>query len=803
MRLGLGRARDPLLPHDHNNYAESDTILVRKKTAEGWSGPVIVSDYFGVNYQPVLAEDSRGNIIAVWTSRRGGKYALHWRRVGQNLSLGSELKILPAGKLESDPAILSDSQGKLWLAAQSYRRGSMDIVFYAFEGSGWRQMPAAAATPAPEFRPKLAVGRGGSIWAVWDVYENGKYRVKLSRFDTAAKRWDPPRNVPGDGRLDAYAPDVTVDSGGRVWVACARSSVEEAAYGLRGPKEGRAPLPTIRLVVWDDESWSHPSALIGEEPGHIASGDLPRVEHGRQGEIWVAWQRLFRHVDWKIGLATYSGGSWAGPEVFGRDEPIPLDGPPRKADQHPRLVIPREGPPVVAYQRGRGTFRNRDIHERRIKTPRLRTSEPKLSRFQPEQLQPVERAARPAPDREPVFDSAGNRRRLLFGDLHNHLLVDDGHQGSVDQLFVIHRDRYSSDFAATTSHGDSNKLLISELAHNDALTEALYKDNEFVTIPGFEWTQGDFVVPRAGHRHAIYETPGGPLYRPTEGHSDSIREFSDLMSKTNGLIFAHHITRAYTAGTDWSYVNTRVEPAAEMCSSWGRFEYYQNPGHIRGAEIKNASMQDVWKMGHRIGVIGGSDGHNLYGDRIQGLTGVYAEAHTRPAIFDAIRKRRCYATTGEPIQLDFRVNGHFMGAEIEAASGPVIEGQVSGAANLIAVEIVKYTAGDPIPFPVVYKASVEGPRAKIWWRDPDFTANSLYYLRVTQQLAPALATRYKDQPGSRFPAEMAWSSPRVGKQNQSVSWRRRNRRANESLQRAPRCRRAAKSTTREVQTARL
>ena len=80
---------------------------------------------------------------------------------------------------------------------------------------------------------------------------------------------------------------------------------------------------------------------------------------------------------------------------------------------------------------------------------------------------------------------------------------------------------------------------------------------------------------------------------------------------------------------------------------------------------------------HRIGVIGGSDGHNLYGDRIQGLTGVYADAHTRPAIFDAIRKRRCYATTGEPIHIDFRVNGHFMGAEIEAASGPVIEARVA------------------------------------------------------------------------------------------------------------------------------
>ena len=334
--------------------------------------------------------------------------------------------------------------------------------------------------------------------------------------------------------------------------------------------------------------------------------------------------------------------------------------------------------------------------------------------------------------------------------------MDDGHQGFVDQLFAIHRDRFASDFAATTSHGDSNKLLISELAHNDLLTETLNESGRFITIPGFEWTQGDFVVPRAGHRHVIYETPGGPLYRPTEGHSDSIREFVDLMSKTNGLLFAHHITRGSTGGTDWSYVNVKVEPAVEMCSSWGRFEYWQNPGHIRGPEVKNCSVQDVWRMGWRLGLIGGSDGHNLFGDRIQGLTGVYATELSRSAIFEAIRQRRSYATTGEPIVVDFRVNGHFMGSEIEAGDGPLMEGSVQGTAKLISVEVVKLDGGK---YPAVYRAPLDGRNAKFWWKDPDFRADTLYYLRVTQEVEPGLAARYRDEAENRFPTEMAWTSP--------------------------------------------
>ncbi len=752
------RVRDPLLPFNVGKYEEGDFIVVRRKRNGEWSDELVVSEYFGVNFNPALAEDPDGNVFVVWTGRHDNEFALYSRRIGPDLSLGSQTKVLTAGELEGKPSLTRDSKGTIWLAAQSYRRGSMDIVFYELAGSGWRQAPDVSSTPAPEFRPRLATAPDGKIHCVWDAYEQGKYRIKWSVFDPAARRWGEARNVPGDGELDAYAADVTVDSEGRVWVAYARNSVHTADYGLRGGTEGRAPLPTIRVAVRDsDGTWKYPS-----DEGLVDTGDLPRIEVGPNDSIWVSWQRLYSHVDWKVGLAVFKGDGWTAPTVFGRDEPIPIDGPARRADQLPSFVVTGPDEALVAYQHGRGTFRNRDIYERSVRAPGVGAGKigPSLTAFAATDLSPKERLTKRPPRRDPVFDSAGGRYRLYFGDLHNHLLVDDGHQGSVDQLFNIHRDRYGSDFAATTSHGDSNKLLISELANNDALTQALLEDERFVTIPGFEWTQGDFVVPRAGHRHVIYETPGGPLYRPTEGFSDSIREFVDLMAKTNGMIFAHHLTRDYTSGTDWSYVNIKVEPAAEMCSSWGRFEYYQNPGHIRTPqEMKGCSMQDAWAMGWRLGVIGGSDGHNLYGDPIQGLTGVYSEELTRKSLFDAIRKRHIYATTGEPIELVFKVNGALMGSELTANDGPLIEATVKGTRKLIGVEVIKYWKGAGYPFPVVHKAQVEGDSAKVWWRDDDFKADSMYYLRVTQEVSPALAKRYADRDPNPFPTEMAWSSP--------------------------------------------
>ncbi len=754
-------------PQGWSDYTEGDFIVVRRRRGgrqggdQGgeWSDEVVVTEGFTVNFDPQIAEDAAGNLIVAWAGRRDGEFALYSRRVGKDLSLGTEIKILPVGKLETEPELLRDESGRLWLAAQSHRGGSVDIIFYTLEGSGWRRMPDVSSAPADEFRPNLAVGPDGAVWCTWDAYEDGKYRVKLARFDRQENRWGPAWDVPGDTLLDAYAPDLGVDSKGRVWVAYARNEAVEAVYGRRGFMNGSAPRATIRTVVRDtDGEWKYPTATHAS-PGLVHQGDLPRLQIGPDDRVWIAWQFLEGHVDWKIAMAVFQGDRWD-TQVFGLDEPKAIDGPKKRSDQLASFVVPEPGLAYVAYQRGRGTFRNRDIYLRQVQV-RGEARPPELTAFTGRALRPMRRMRVRQDQRDPIFGPQSERYQLYFGDLHNHLLVDDGHEGSVDQLFNFHRDRFGSDFGATTSHGDSNKLLYSELAINDALTQAILDEGRFVTIPGFEWTQGDFVVPRAGHRHVIYETPGGPLYRPTEGFSDSIREFSDLLTKTNGMMFAHHITRPLTAGTDWSYVNVKVEPAAEMCSSWGRFEYYGNPGMIRGGvEVKGCSMQDAWMMGWRIGVIGGSDGHNLYGDRIQGLTGVYATELTRSAIFDAIRKRRIFATTGDPIELDFRVNGHLMGSEISASEGPVIEGWARGVRKLIAVEILKYAKGLSYPFPTVHQAQLDGGNeAKFWWKDPDFDKDSLYYLRVTQEVDSRIAGRYAGQRPSPFPTEMAWTSP--------------------------------------------
>jgi len=261
------RQRDPLAAQNWAKYEEGDMIVLRARRNGQWSEPVTLNTNFGVNFAPVMAEDRDGAIYAVWSSRRHGEDGVWWRRVGPDLRLGNEVRVPPAGRLEGHPAVVTSEDGRVWLALQSWRNGSSDIVFYALERDGWQRLADAAATPDPEYRPRLAAGPGGAVWCAWDVYRAGRYRVMVRRYDPGAGAWGGAEEVPGDGVLDTYAPDLAVEDTGRVWVVYARNEAEETAWGLRGPKPKPGPWPTVRIAVRDRGGWVHPQPVPGQAPG--------------------------------------------------------------------------------------------------------------------------------------------------------------------------------------------------------------------------------------------------------------------------------------------------------------------------------------------------------------------------------------------------------------------------------------------------------------------------------------------------------------------------------------------------------
>ena len=78
-------------------------------------------------------------------------------------------------------------------------------------------------------------------------------------------------------------------------------------------------------------------------------------------------------------------------------------------------------------------------------------------------------------------------------------------------------------------------------------------------------------------------------------------------------------------------------------------------------------LREFLNQGGKTGFVGSTDTHE---GKPAAKTAVLARELTRPAIFDALRHRRNYAVFNARIVLDFKINGHVMGEEIEIEGNP-------------------------------------------------------------------------------------------------------------------------------------
>jgi hypothetical protein len=275
-------------------------------------------------------------------------------------------------------------------------------------------------------------------------------------------------------------------------------------------------------------------------------------------------------------------------------------------------------------------------------------------------------------------------------------------------------------------------------AHNDP--------GRFVTLVSYEWGGGG----GSGHKNVYYRGGEGEFEAWYRGPTNPDLLWERL-GQREALAVPHH-TQVF-GGVDWSYRNDRFQRLVEICSNWGISE--AGGGH---------SVQAALALGHRLGFVGGTDSHyglanqgSYHVDDGNGLACVAASDLTRDAIWQALYERRCYATTGDRIVLDFAMEVAPSGCQPMGTDLPVnlaevgprtFRARVAGTYRIDGIEILRNNE-------VVYHTH---PGKKVWegeWTDdeplvpialaPTFSYDRpfvFYYLRVRQ--------------GNR---QQAWASP--------------------------------------------
>jgi hypothetical protein len=286
-----------------------------------------------------------------------------------------------------------------------------------------------------------------------------------------------------------------------------------------------------------------------------------------------------------------------------------------------------------------------------------------------------------------VRQEAGNG--VFWGDTHGHTGFADG-QGTPENYYRFAREVARLDFVTLSEHG----VWLDDLEWR-TLQEMVRKNNapgDFTAILGYEWTANR----QYGGHHNVY-------FRDTAGRKRVANQVtSSLQELYDGLRAAHDtddvliIPHAHQPG-DWRENDADMERLVEVNSGHGVFEWYGNR---------------YMQQGYDVGFIGASDDHTGHPGYIGmthvqfgGLAAVIAPSNTDDAIFDAMRERSAYATTGERIIIDASFNGHGMGEKVPAGGGRTVRCRVMGTEPVVAIDLIRN--GD-----VVYSRRVLKPRVE-------------------------------------------------------------------------------------------
>lgn len=279
-------------------------------------------------------------------------------------------------------------------------------------------------------------------------------------------------------------------------------------------------------------------------------------------------------------------------------------------------------------------------------------------------------------DGNPILVQKDPTYRIYWGETHGHSGFAEA-QGSVEGYYHFGRDEARLDFLCLSEHD----LWMDDFEWKELqdATRHYKEEGKFIPILGYEWT-----VSRAGggHHNVFFRTPDRK--RVPRQEAPTLPELYRGLHRENDPEDVLIIPHAHQPG-DWTQNDPDLEKLVEMYSMHGSFEWFGNM---------------YLKQGHEIGFVAASDDHrghpgytgtNKYGALVSfgGLAAVIAKEKTTDDIFSALRHLSVYATSGQRIILDAKLNGATTGTRQKYTEERRLTCRVIGTAPIESIDVVK------------------------------------------------------------------------------------------------------------------
>ncbi|MEX0831867.1 MAG: DUF3604 domain-containing protein [Nitriliruptoraceae bacterium] len=279
-------------------------------------------------------------------------------------------------------------------------------------------------------------------------------------------------------------------------------------------------------------------------------------------------------------------------------------------------------------------------------------------------------------------------KQLVWGDTQGQSGGTIG-TGSLTDFYRYARDIGGLDFVVHSGNDFQITKALWELTRQTCTD--FHEPHRFITFLSYEWSGN---TPGGGDFNIIYSHDDGPLHRSShwlvDDRSDEDTDrypVSELWKEYEGRDDVIGVAHIGGRRADLSFVDERFCPIIEITSVHGQFEWFAREALARGLKV---------------GFVGASDDHSGRPGASSatshgklpvkgGFAGVFASELTREGLFEAMKARRCFATTGARIHLDVRCDGHWMGEDVTVDGSPTLEVAVAGTAPIEKVEILRGT----------------------------------------------------------------------------------------------------------------
>lgn len=752
--------------------ADKETIALFELRDGNWQETPAVTPEGGQFEALTAACGDLGDPLLAWTELKDGRWTIvaSTRREGRfepavTISDPTHRAINPVAKAVGPREYL--------VAWEEYGQGKFTLWMARYSSGRWaRPVRVAGGGEVSYFDPALEVGGDGTIYFAYSRTDGPHRNIEMAILDphTLKSRKTIPVAI-GGGHADRVninsKPALAFDKSDRLWLSW--ESNRDTAHmedcdNFTGDR-------CCAMVCYRDGKLYEPKQT-GRWLFAGMNDHLPTFHRDRAGNLYALTHcgGYFKGNNVVSGVWTFRA-SYLDPAA-GWTAPVTILKTSQKGEQlRPSILFASGGesfwmawksddfhktttPEADETPVQMRTIRRGQLQMEQFAAPRL-TGAAREIEFVPtvvEEHHPVAdfrpyRGGRPRVERRTVTYN-GETYTLLVGDLHEHsehsLCWPAGTDGTFhdDYRYAIYSE--GLDFFGMTDHDNQ----INEVYFRKCLRMAdFYNDPEFfVGVPALEWSRSnESAIPirhGVGHRNLIFADVAEA--RKFVRNRDEIYSWADPETSLSDNLWAfihrenidcvaiphHPADSAHTF--DWNTHHPEGEMVVEIFQCRGNSEYRGAPRMMNESREHPTTDDKAFvdyalrEKKFRFSFIASGD-HNNIGT---GIACVWVKQVSRRGILDGLRASRTFATTGEKILVDFRVNGVWGGESTSTTEAPKLSFNVAAVGPIAAIDILRNSR-------VVYSYTPQGGSQleRGEWVDADYkneTGVLYYYVRVMQ-----------------------------------------------------------------------